>query len=310
LKIAINSVYGLTSAKFENAFRDNRNKDNIVAKRGALFMINLKHEVQSRGYTVAHIKTDSIKIPDATPDIIQFVMEYGKQYGYTFEHEATYDRMCLVNDAVYIAKYKDGKHAGEWTATGAQFQVPYVFKKLFSREPIEFEDMCETKSVGTALYLDMNSTLPEGEHNYRFVGKVGQFCPIKEGCGGGILLREALDKDGNVKYDSANGASGYRWMESEMVKTLGKEKDIDRSYYDKLVDAAVEQISQYGDFEWFVSDDPYVMGKTVTLPWQMPCGREECVGCPHFSDDDYHLDCALGHDISVWQEMRIKNKKK
>ena len=37
LKIAINSVYGLTAAKFPNPFRDPRNKDNIVAKRGALF---------------------------------------------------------------------------------------------------------------------------------------------------------------------------------------------------------------------------------------------------------------------------------
>ena len=161
LKIAINSVYGLTSASFDHPFRDNRNKDNIVAKRGALFMVNLKHEVQRRGFIVAHIKTDSIKIPDATPEIIQFVMDYGKQYGYNFEHEATYDRMCLVNDAVYIAKYKDGKHAGEWTATGTQFQVPYVFKKLFSKELIEFEDMCETKSVTSALYLDMNEGLPD-----------------------------------------------------------------------------------------------------------------------------------------------------
>lgn len=141
LKIAINSVYGLTSASFENPFHDNRNKDNIVAKRGALFMINLKHEVQKRGFVVAHIKTDSIKIPDATPEIIQFVMDYGKMYGYIFEHEATYDRMCLVNNAVYIAKYKDGKHAGEWTATGTQFQIPYVFKKLFSHEEITFEDI-------------------------------------------------------------------------------------------------------------------------------------------------------------------------
>ena len=76
-------------------------------------MVNLKHDCAGRrGFIVAHIKTDSIKIPDATPEIIQFVMDYGKQYGYNFEHEATYDRMCLVNDAVYIAKYKDGKHAG------------------------------------------------------------------------------------------------------------------------------------------------------------------------------------------------------
>ena len=286
LKTAINSVYGLTSANFDNPFRDPRNKDNIVAKRGALFMINLKHEVQERGFTVAHIKTDSIKIPDATPEIIQFVMDYGKRYGYTFEHEATYDRMCLVNDAVYIAKYKDGK----WTATGTQFQIPYVFKKLFSKEEIVFEDMCETKSVSSALYLDMNEGLPDvsssekefakledqykkgllsdttlenlcGEllerieegHNYIFIGRVGQFCPIKPGAGGGLLMRE---KDG--KYYAATGSKGYRWLESEMVRELSKEDSIDRSYYDKLVDDAVKTISKYGDFEWFVSEDPYL----------------------------------------------------
>ena len=307
LKIAINSVYGLTSASFDHPFRDNRNKDNIVAKRGALFMVNLKHEVQRRGFIVAHIKTDSIKIPDATPEIIQFVMDYGKQYGYNFEHEATYDRMCLVNDAVYIAKYKDGKHAGEWTATGTQFQVPYVFKKLFSKEPIEFEDMCETKSVTSALYLDMNEGLPDvselekelerivkrakefgvtmdlsgnsGDaeldplvkeiakgHNYHFIGKVGQFCPIKPGCGGGILLRETENKKtGEKGYAAATGSKGFRWLESEMVRELGKENDIDRTYYNNLVDEAVKSLSSYGDFERFVAAEPFVSDNTP--PW-------------------------------------------
>ena len=320
LKIAINSVYGLTSAGFDNPFRDIRNKDNIVAKRGALFMVNLKHEVQKRGFTVAHIKTDSIKIPDASLDIIDFVVQYGKAYGYNFEHEATYDRMCLVNNAVYIAKYatinqcyklygneyveigkdmlKDcRKHGGEWTATGAQFQVPYVFKKLFSKEPIEFDDMCETKAVTTALYLDMNEKLPDvskeedereklmkkllkldpldisrkelearikrlqptidAGHDYRFIGKVGLFCPIKPGCNGGLLVRE---KDG--KYSAATGSKDFRWLEAEIVKTSEKEKDIDRGYYDKLVNDAAESIAEYGDLEWFVSDDPYIS------PWQ------------------------------------------
>ncbi len=337
LKIAINSVYGLTSANFENQFRDARNKDNIVAKRGALFMINLKHEVQKRGYTVAHIKTDSIKIPDATPEIIQFVMDYGKAYGYNFEHEATYDRMCLVNDAVYIAKYKDGKHAGEWTATGTQFQVPYVFKTLFSKEDIAFEDMCETKSVSSSLYLDMNEDLPDvseqekglekfikqckdagiipdlsgnsGDedldgliaqiakgHNYIFIGKVGSFCPIKEGCGGGLLMRE---KDG--KYYAATGSKGYRWLESEMVKELGKEADINRSYYDDMVSDAVDTISKYGDFEWFVSDDPYIEKTKDVPPWMMPCGDAKyntCFDCPNFHNDEFHMDCNLGYDIS------------
>ena len=248
LKIAINSVYGLTAAKFENKLRDPRNKDNIVAKRGALFMVDLKEAVQKKGYTVAHIKTDSIKIPDATEHIIEFVKEFGKKYGYTFEHEATYDKMCLVNDAVYIARYQDGT----WTATGAQFQQPYVFKTLFSHEPIEFKDMCETKTVTSALYLDMNEGLPEGEHNYIFVGKAGSFCPIKPGCGGGLLMRQ-----NGEKYNSATGAKGYRWLESEIVKELGKEDDIDRSYYTVLVDEAVSDISKYGDFEWFISEDKY-----------------------------------------------------
>ena len=261
LKTAINSVYGLTSAKFDNKLRDPRNVDNIVAKYGALFMINLKHEVQERGFTVVHIKTDSIKIANATPEIIEFVMNYGKEYGYTFEHEATYNKICLVNDAVYIAQVgeEDGKRIDEpyWTATGAQFQVPYVFKTLFSKEPIVFEDLCETKSVSTALYLDFNENLGEGEHDYRFVGKVGSFCPMKDGVGAGILLRE-----GNGKFSAATGTKKpgkgnevYKWMEAEMVLKLRCQDMIDTSYYDKLVDDAVETISKYGDFERFVLDD-------------------------------------------------------
>lgn len=342
LKTAINSVYGLTAAKFENPFRDPRNVDNIVAKRGALFMEDLKYEVQKLGYAVAHIKTDSIKIPNATPEIIQFVMDFGQDYGYTFEHEATYDRMCLVNDAVYIAKYatvercielygkdyvesdssvckKNKKKAGKWDATGTQFQVPYVFKTLFSKEPIDFDDTCETKSVGTALYLDMNEGLndvtpyetlkdirkksPEDMtrkeaalcqqnqglsdkaldemiaegHCYIFVGKVGRFCPIKPGCGGGELLREGTDAYGNLKYSSATGAKGYRWLESEMVRELGKQDDVDKNYYRGLVDAAIAEISKYGDFERFVADEPYVsidipehpIDDDSDLPWYL-----------------------------------------
>lgn len=260
LKTAINSVYGLTSAKFENKLRDPRNVDNIVAKYGALFMINLKNEVQQRGFTVVHIKTDSIKIANATPEIIDFVMNYGKEYGYTFAHEATYNKICLVNDAVYIAQVgeEEGNRLEEsyWTATGTQFQVPYVFKTLFSKEPIVFEDLCETKSVSTALYLDFNENLGEDEHDYRFVGKVGAFCPMKDGCGAGILLRE-----GNGKFNAATGTkkpdgkSVYKWMEAEMVLKLRLQDQIDRSYYNKLVDDAIDTISQYGDFERFVSDN-------------------------------------------------------
>ena len=285
LKIAINSVYGLTSATFDNPFRNPKNANNIVALRGALFMRTLQDEVQQRGFTVAHIKTDSIKIPEATPEIIDFCMNFAKKYGYTFEHEATYEKMCLVNNAVYIAKYMDAdrckdqygyipekneKKGGKWTATGTQFQVPYVFKTLFSKEPIVFSDLCETKTVSKgAIYLDKNEDLPVGEHNYIFVGRVGQFCPIMPGKGGALLVREAgMTEDGERKYSSVTGAKDYRWLESECVYSLQMEDAIDKSYFNKEVKEAVDEISKYGDFEWFASDDSGVPPWTAPdMPW-------------------------------------------
>lgn len=276
-KIALNSCYGLTAANFETPMRDVRNKNNIVALKGALTMRTLQDEVENRGFKIVAIRTDSIKIADATKEIIEFCINFAAQYGYTFEVECVYDRICQINDADYVAKYKDSawceeqfgfipgdnkKHGGEWTATGKQFQIPYVFKTLFSKEQIIFEDLCEAKEVKTAIYVDMNENLPEGEHDYHFVGKVGNFCPIKPGCGGGVLVREAKAKDGSLKYDSVTGTlkpdkTPYRWLEAEAVKLLGKEADIDKSYHRALVDKAVDFISQYGDFERFVSDEPY-----------------------------------------------------
>lgn len=268
LKIVINIVYGLTSAKFDNLFRDVRNKDNIVAKRGALFMIDLKNAVQGEGFQVVHIKTDSIKIPDATPEIIDFVTDFGKRYGYDFEHEATYDKFCLVNDAVYIAREGD-----KWSAVGAQFQHPVVHKVLFNHEPIKFEDLCETKQVTSpsAMYLDFNESEATPNSPYKgmhFIGRVGRFLPVYPNIGGGKLLRV---RDG--KNYAVTGTKDYLWLESEMVKELNLDA-IDRllfedltqaingtgsltdivnmSYYETLVDDAMKTIEKFGNFETFI----------------------------------------------------------
>lgn len=300
LKIAINSVYGLTAASFENPFRDIRNKNNIVALRGSLFMRTLQDEIESRGYQIVAIKTDSIKIANATKEIVDFCFEFAEKYSYVFEFEACYDRICQLNDADYIARYKDAEwcektfgfvpgdnaeHAGQWTVTGAKFAVPYVFKTLFTKEPLEFADFCETKAVKSAIYLDKNENLPEGEHDYQFVGKVGLFCPIKPGCGGGVLVREAKDAEGNTKYDSVTGTLKtdkipYRWLEAEYVQTLGKEDDIDKSYFKSMVDSVIygsgtgknrkPGISDYCDFERFVSDEPYVSDEVTAVPDHPP----------------------------------------
>ena len=251
LKIPINSVYGLTKTSYDNAFRDIRNVDNIVAKRGALFMMDLEKHVKDLGYTVAHIKTDSIKIPNADDDIIQDVMEFGVGYGYDFEHEATYDRLALVNNAVYIARTKPGRKPSYWTATGAQFKHPYVFKTLFSHEPLDFKDLCETKEVKGKMYIDYSVDKPsyssETSTEPVFIGRVGEFCPMKEGAGGGSLFVIDGEKRRNV-----TGTSDRLWMSSDMVKTLHKEDDIDMDYFRQLADAAMENIGRFGDVERFI----------------------------------------------------------
>lgn len=245
LKIAINIVYGLTSAKFDNPFRDPRNKDNIVAKRGALFMIDLKHYVQSLGFTVAHIKTDSIKIPEATEQIVELVMEFGRKYGYTFEHEATYDKFALVNDAVYIAQ-----EGGKWSATGAQFAHPYVFKTLFSSEAITFDDLCETKNVlQGSMWLEFEHPMYE-DTGLHFVGRTGRFVPVLPGNGGGILWRI---KDG--RQFAVTGTKGFLWMESDIARGLQLEGkiEIDQSYFDQLIDSAMRSIEKFGSYETLIA---------------------------------------------------------
>lgn len=222
LKTPINSVYGLSSASFENQFRHPKNVDNIVAKRGALFMIDLKHAVQERGYIVAHIKTDSIKIPNATQEIIDFVFEFGARYGYTFEHEATYSKLALVNKSTYICQDEEGV----WHATGTQFLDPYVFKTLFSKEPLTKEDFFVTKEVKNAsVYL--------GD---KFIGRLAEVYASETG---EEMFRVTDDKRGSI-----SGTKGFKW---KLSKDFTNHKDIDMTYYKDLVDKAIEAIRKVGD---------------------------------------------------------------
>ena len=382
LKIALNSTYGMTAAKFQNRFKDPRNIDNWVAKRGALFMEKLRREVQARKGHVIHIKTDSIKLVDPSKELQDFVLKFGKDHGYTFEVENKFERVCLINDAVYVAlRSKDDpdwlKECGKaqkkaekenvkyipptrWTATGARYQHPYVFKRIFSHEPLDFWDFCETKTVKTTLYLDMNEKLKDVSaeekekkkiemrikklvkegfdvvkgsiddekiqaeindlkkdisvldemiaegHNYVFVGKAGEFVPVKSGYGGGLLMR----KDTDDSYGYATGAKGYRWLESESLKNLDNWKEyIDIRYFRGLCDDALAEINKFGDAELFVQGEPkgYVLEEDQVPdnsddPWMLPCGSDKyayCSDCPEFSNDEnkFGYCCKLGYNI-------------
>lgn len=293
LKIVINSIYGLTSASFDNEFRDKRNVDNIVAKRGALFMTLLKQEIEKRGFKVCHIKTDSIKVPHADEKIKEFIVNFGREYGYEFETEAIFSKFALFNDSAYIGWDVVGE---EWVTKADQFKKekqPYLFKTLFSHEPYVFDDFCEVKSVQKgALYLDLNEDLGEPvdalyEKELKKLEKLEKKNrPFEEDyleqATKVHALKEEIPKHHNYtfvgrvgrftpvvpgagggklyrkdgdKYNAATGSSGYLWLESEYVKEHGLERLINKDYYRKLVDNAKEDLNGLGaDVEFFLSD--------------------------------------------------------
>lgn len=291
LKIVINSIYGLTSAKFTNEFRDQRNYDNIVAKRGALFMTLLKQEVEKRGAIVCHIKTDSIKIPNATDAVKEFVIKFGREFGYEFETEDIFTKFCLFNDAAYIGLNDHDK----WVTKADQFKEekqPFLFKTLFSHEPYEFKDFCETKSVTEgALYLDFNEEM--GEPVDEMFDKEYKKLKRMEAKNDPSLTDKIVDQEilceklwedipnhhnyqfvGRVgrftpvidgagggklyrkqdgKYFAATGSTGYRWMESDFIKDRDWKDFVNVEYYRKKVDEAKAAIEEYVDSDFFLS---------------------------------------------------------
>ena len=361
LKLPLNAFFGISFASFPNPARDSRDINNIIALRGALFMKTLFDEVESRGFHIIHVKTDSIKVPEADIDIIRFIQSFAKKYGYEMEHEATYERMCLIDKAQYIASYMQpeecvkrygytpeenvdyiSENGYTWTATGDEFKRPFIFKAMFSGEPYEFDDMCITNTVkDAAIYLDMNENLkpqPEAEkemtrrifnaanpekpmklnpafsdmsdeevndiiglaHNYQFIGRVGRFCPIKPGAGGGILLAYRREK-----YDAVSGSKGYRWLEAEVVKELGKENELDQLYFDEQCQDAIAAINKFGDYDRFIDlSRPYIYQEPVDRNEReliVPCGDGKyntCMECPNCVGDI----CRRGYTLNAYIE--------
>ena len=97
----------------------------------------------------------------------------------------------------------------------------------------------------------------------RFIGRVGQFCPVIHGA---TLYRVDNDK----RYAVA-GTKGYHWLESEVVKQLGKEDDIDISYYEKMAHDAMGDIIAHGDYQAFVDlSKPYSYEVPSEVPLELP----------------------------------------
>nr|DAE05269.1 MAG TPA: DNA polymerase [Siphoviridae sp. ctWKa2] len=232
LKIVINSVYGMTSAKFDNKFKHPDNIDNIVAKRGALFMVDLKFAVEEQGYKVCHIKTDSVKVPNADEKIIKFIEDFGArpEYNYKFVHEHTYKRMALINNAVYIAQLEDDS----WSPVGAEYANTYLLKRVWTKEELVDRDFFITKQSKGHIYL--------GDE---FVGKVGSIYASKSGA-------ECMWTEDDENFKSVTGTKGYLFKQTDQFDI----EDVDFAYYDKVAINGLKKIMKVGDITKIVDDMP------------------------------------------------------
>lgn len=258
LKIIINIVYGMTSAPWPNKFKDPRNVDNCIAKRGALFMIMLKKEVQELGYQVAHIKTDSIKIINGDKKIIDYCMKRANDFKYEFEHEHTYSRMALLNRATVIAEIGwPEKEKGEWEAIGAQFGKktnPYVYKTLLSQEEVDEKDFFITKEVKTAIYLDDQYV---GKNAQIYASVTGREISRTQPSNVAQMIQSRWIKPNYMLKRESEGLSTYELEEAKKQKIANElgldiyevKQIIDNGFPDTIVDKNVSVTGTSG-YKW------------------------------------------------------------
>lgn len=285
MKIIINIVYGMTSASYDNKFRHPGNIDNIVAKRGALFMMMVKQKLNEAGFNVIHVKTDSFKIPDLEPnsarekEAYDLVQSYAHDFGYNFDYEANFSRLALVNKAVIIGEHgpkgdewmspKYEKSIGHWEAIGAQYAMPYVYKKLFTGEVIEESDYPIFKSAKSSIFLG-DTFVGKNANVYpslsgRELMRTGEVDiskrvqtqwlkgtdPVKAAAHVGIPVEEYERIVNNnfqpemvTTYNSVTGTKGFKW---ELWNNFKGIDDLDIGYYEKLVEEGADNIYKVGD---------------------------------------------------------------
>src|SRR5699024_1203757 len=206
----------------------------------------------------------------ATQEIIVFVREYGRQHGYTFDHENTYSKMAVVNKSEYICQFEENGQM-VWEATGSKFAQPYVFKKLFSKEPVLVEDYAIMKQVKSAIYLGDTFigksanvyASHSGDTMYRVTDnpKAGQ--PIVD-----KKTKEEIGIEPDKLKHAVTGTKGHLW---KLFRSYSGKEDIDMLYYDTLVKDAIKSLESVGDasaiIDPFQLTEPRIDDEKVEIPF-------------------------------------------
>lgn len=133
LKLCLNSLYGLSSASFDNFMKLRENETNLIANLGNIMMNELYQNCISKGWKVVHIKTDGIKIADCTDEMIAYCIDFAKKWGYNFSIDEKYKEFLIIDKANYIGITEDGRISSRGELFNNNWLEAYV-NNAFDRE--------------------------------------------------------------------------------------------------------------------------------------------------------------------------------
>ena len=134
LKLCLNSLYGLSSANFDNFMKLEQNDTNLIANLGNIMMNELYRIcTEEKGWTVVHIKTDGIKIVNCTEEMINFCIEFAKSWGYNFSIDEKYKEFLIIDKANYIGVTEEGKISSRGELFNNNWLKSYI-KNDFNRD--------------------------------------------------------------------------------------------------------------------------------------------------------------------------------
>lgn len=127
LKLCLNSLYGLSSANFDNFMRLENNDTNLIANLGNIMMNELYRIcTEIKNWKVIHIKTDGIKIADCTDEMIQFCVNFAKMWGYNFTIDEKYNKFIIIDKSNYIGVTENEKISSRGEFFNNNWLEPYM----------------------------------------------------------------------------------------------------------------------------------------------------------------------------------------
>jgi energy-coupling factor transporter ATP-binding protein EcfA2 len=306
IKEFCNQGYGIFAATFSTRARNPHDNGNPVANFSACTVVRGVEAAIEAGGSVKHVKTDSLKMPAVTRQVLDAVFASAEKVGQKFEVEDIYQKFLLLNKSEYAAFAQSDK---QWHFRGKKFLRPYIRKCLFTGEPMVFDDYCETISSQGTLYLVNPDNPSDSEH----IGKVGRFIPMPNAASGGRtlvtervlangnkVLEEADDVSNNDEcpdgepafaYSAPSGTKGWLWVEKEAyILAYGEDlTHIDHSYYEHMQKAVIDEINAITPFDELTDMDD--------VPFDAPCrvkpySPDVCVTCPQNENGT----CLWGYD--------------